>query len=253
MANAVTKCRPNSTEETRTKEEESEQNEKETVTLYVVRIYPPCRAVWLYLLQHNIPHKIVDVDFSEKEGTTLEFINQYPHREVPLLVDGDIVVFEGQAILRYLACEYTNYNGYGPDKVTRYKCESLISWACSELHRIVGFRYTYPQFLDRYRLPSDAANEALVESGIRELSRLLEVLENRYLEKRKYLCCSELTVADSYVATILIQLKWTTFKFRMWPKVEEWLARVRMQDFWDEVHKAHKEFVKELETSAAFD
>jgi hypothetical protein len=42
-------------------------------------------------------------------------------------------------------------------------------------------------------------------------------------------------------------MEWVGFKFSMWPKLEDWLSRVRRQDFWNEVHAAHNAFVAELE------
>jgi hypothetical protein len=51
--------------------------------------------------------------------------------------------------------------------------------------RVVGYRYTYPQFLEKFRLPSDSANEALIESGIKQLTKQLENMERRYLEKSR--------------------------------------------------------------------
>lgn len=45
-------------------------------------------------LQHNIPHILVDVDFSKGEVQLPDTIKKQPHREVPILVDGEFVVFE---------------------------------------------------------------------------------------------------------------------------------------------------------------
>ena len=120
-------------------------------------------------------------------------------------------------------------------------------------HRVVGYGYTYPQFLQRYRLPSEEANDALVESSIRQLTRHLETLENGYLAKGRFLTGDRLTVADSVVATILLQTEWLGFKFKMWPKVELWLKLVRAQDYWSDVHAAHKKFLVELENAQYYD
>ena len=46
------------------------------------------------LLKHEIPHILIDVDFTNKK-TAPDFIAKYPHEEVPVLVDGEITVFDG--------------------------------------------------------------------------------------------------------------------------------------------------------------
>ena len=115
---------------------------------------------------------------------------------------------------------------------------------------MVGYRYTYPQFLERFRLSSAQADEVLVESGIRQISRHLEVLETRYLNKHSFLCGNEITIADTFVATVLVQVEWTSFNIKIWPKVNEWLRKVKGQLFWDKVHSAHENFRQEIQNTA---
>ena len=107
--------------------------------------------------------------------------------------------------------------------------------------------------MERYRLSSEDANEALIESGIKQLTRHLETLEKGYLAKRRFLTGDRLTVADTYVATVLIQAEWVGFKFTMWPKVDSWLKAIKCQDYWADVHVSHKKFLEELENAQYLD
>ncbi|KAK7114588.1 hypothetical protein V1264_000627 [Littorina saxatilis] len=222
-------------------------NIKKPLELYLVRISPPCRVVWMYLLQHNIPHVLIDVNFTADSLDLPDAMRQQAHREVPLLVDGNVVLFEGPVILNYLATTYTHHAGFGHGLTTRYVTESLCSWANSELHRAIGFKYIYPQFLEKYALPDHDHNEAMTEHALGDVTKHLETLEKRYLSSNHYLTGGRQTVADLFVATVLIQMEWTGFRFKLWPRVETWLARVRHAEFWDTVHVSHKEFVAELE------
>ncbi|XP_076470648.1 glutathione S-transferase theta-3-like [Babylonia areolata] len=221
---------------------------KQPLELYLIRISPPCRAVWMYLLQHNIPHVLIDVNFSSDSLDLPDALRQQPHREVPLLVDGAVVVFEGPAILNYLATTYTHHAGFGQTAAIRHHSESLCCWANSQLHRAVGFGYIYPQFLEKYALPGHDHNEAMTEHALRDVTHQLEALEQRYLATNNpYLTGNRQTVADLYVATVLVQMEWTGFRFKLWPKVDSWLTRVRHAEFWDTVHQSHQDFVAELE------
>jgi len=185
--------------------------------------------------------------------TTFEDLENIPnsdqlcgHTEVPILTDGDIVVFEAPAILDYLAKRYTDHTGFGKTLQTRTICSSMLSWTNSDLHRIAGFMYAYPQFLDRYRLETESANECLIESGIQALTAQLSKIENRYLKRSEYLCGSELSVADSFMVTTLMQSQWGGFNFAMWPKVRAWMLKVMDQPHWQTVHEAHMEFIHEM-------
>ncbi|XP_050398125.1 glutathione S-transferase theta-1 [Patella vulgata] len=214
--------------------------------LYLIRISPACRAVWFYLLQNNIPHVLIDVDFTKGETTLPDVLLRNSHQEVPLLVDGDYIIFEGPPILNYLAQTYTNHAGFGSNQSTRLATESVISWANSELHRVIGYGYIYPQFLEKYAVPSEHLNDAIVDKGLRHVTQKLEILEGRYLSKNKYLTGKTLTMADIFVATVVAQLQWTGSKSQMWPNVIEWLSRVQKVEFWEEVHASHRQYVQEL-------
>lgn len=45
-------------------------------------------------LQNELPHLLLDVDFSKGPNHLPPVFRNHPHQEVPLLVDGDVVVFE---------------------------------------------------------------------------------------------------------------------------------------------------------------
>ena len=111
----------------------------------------------------------------------------------------------------------------------------------------MGYNYAYPSFLEKHHLASDKATEELVEFGLKGIAKQLETLELHYLSKRKYLAGDRLTVADSFVATTLIQAEWMGFKFQMWPKVENWLRWVKSQEYWVDVHAAQRELIRETE------
>jgi len=220
-----------------------------TIKLYVVRISPPCRIIWLYMMQHNIPHQIYDVDLSKSTSDLPEVIQGSPHLEVPIMEHGGLLMFEAPAILQYLAREFTGHLGFGYGQQARLLSESLVSWACGELHRCVGYNYVYPQFLERYALPSHDHTEALVEHSLQRVTSLLETLEKRYLNGSPYLTGGRVTIADSAVATVLVQLEWPAFSFKLWPNVQLWMHRVTHVDFWDTVHQAHYDFTQELKQS----
>ena len=46
------------------------------------------------MFQHDIPHVLIEVDFLHKDKAP-EFVQKYNHKEVPILVDGSVIVFEG--------------------------------------------------------------------------------------------------------------------------------------------------------------
>eukprot|EP00794_Sanderia_malayensis_P015216 gene15216-16787_t len=213
--------------------------------LHVVKVSPCSRVVWLYCLRNNVRVDMKEVDLFAGEHRSSEFLKLNPHGEVPVLVDGNTSIFEPCAILRYLASKYTNHKDFGSTTADRMKTLSYLSWAGSELHRVVGYRIVYPQFFEKYHLPNEA-NDALIDKGMHELTKLLETLENHLLTSSDYLCGNNITVADLYVATILVQLEWTEFDMTLWPRIQHWLEGIKQTEHWDIVHEKHNGFLQQL-------
>lgn len=140
-----------------------------------------------------------------------------------------------------MTCLYSQCVTFGPIYLYSYR------YCC----RVAGYMFAYPQFLDKYRLDSDVANEALVESGIQRLTYLLSKIESNYLSRTPFVCGSQLSLADSFMATTLLQSQWGGFNFSMWPKVRLWFRKVMDQPHWKTVHQAHEQFMEEI--SAAVD
>ena len=95
-------------------------------------------------------------------------------------------------------------------------------------------------------MDTDSANECLVENGIQSLTSLLNKVENQYLSKSPFLCGTQLTIADSFMVTTLLQSQWGGFNFTIWPKVRSWFIKVTDQSHWETVHKAHMDFLDDI-------
>lgn len=53
---------------------------KGPMELYLVRISPACRAVWLYVIQNELPHLLIDVDFSKGPNHLPPVFRNHPHQ-----------------------------------------------------------------------------------------------------------------------------------------------------------------------------
>lgn len=62
----------------------------------------------------------------------------------------------------------------------------MLSWASCELHQVLGYRVVYPNFMESYQLPGDST-EALIEKGTKVMTGMLEMIENVFLGRTKFL------------------------------------------------------------------
>jgi glutathione S-transferase len=71
--------------------------------IYYGPLSPPSRLVVGVAKWLEIDFELVVVDLSKQEQLGEEYAKLNPNKKVPLLVDGDFVLSESTAIIRYLA------------------------------------------------------------------------------------------------------------------------------------------------------
>ncbi|XP_065653888.1 glutathione S-transferase theta-1-like [Hydra vulgaris] len=213
--------------------------------LYQVKISPCCRAVWLYCLHNKLDIELIDVDIFGGELSKPMFRALNAYGEVPVLVDGELIVANAVPIILYLAEKYTNFSCFGISKSQEMKVKSMLDWASSKLHQTAGYRLVYPNFLEPYQLEDDAT-ESLIEKGTVELTSLLESIERIFLASDQYLTGDLPTIADYYIATVIVQLEWINFDLKLWPKLNNWLVNIKKSEYWSLVHEKHEGFLIEM-------
>lgn len=80
--------------------------------------------VALFLEEANIPYELVVVDTRKGDQHKPEFLKINPNAKTPALVDGDVHVFDSNAIMIYLAEKYQKFL---PTNTPQNKAE-LLSW-----------------------------------------------------------------------------------------------------------------------------
>nr|WQY90876.1 glutathione S-transferase [Oscarella lobularis] len=229
--------------------QQQQQTKKDPVKLYVNKPNASCRMVWLYCAENDVPFDLQFVDEHRGETATAEFHEMNPHESVPILKDGDVVVFESIAILYYLANSHTSFAGFGKTLKAQSTAGSLCCWACKTLTKAIAYHFVFPQFVDAYKLESFEANAALIEQGRKEVSACLDTIQNEYLTRagHDYLLGDDYTVADMCVATVLTLLESVPdFDWDPWPKVSAWMEKIKARPKWEEVNENHAEYVEKL-------
>ncbi|MEO0752485.1 MAG: glutathione S-transferase N-terminal domain-containing protein, partial [Pseudomonadota bacterium] len=101
------------------------------------------------------------LDYGHVHGglDTPDFRALTPHGKVPVLRDGDLVVWESGAILRYLCARYGSGTAFWPeDPGARARVDMWAEWGKAELCR--GF--TVPIFWSRVRTAAARARDMLM-------------------------------------------------------------------------------------------
>ena len=146
--------------------------------------------VRIALDEKGLDHDRVEVGWSREDRYLPhhpDVVAANPKREVPVLVDGDLVVYDSTVILEYLEDRYPEPPLYPVEAAARARCRQLEAAADEILFAPLWV------LIDRVFYPGDGDLEG-VEAARQELSSQHEKLEKE-LAGREYLC-GAFSVAD---------------------------------------------------------
>jgi len=187
------------------------------ITLYGVTRSRAARCLWM-LEELGLPYERKLVTYRDGGTRTPEYLALNPNGKLPVLTDGDTVLFESLAINLYLAEAYGKDLWPGTPQ-GRGLCYQWSLWAANELEDNL-LRVLMHTML----LPEGERLEAKADEGIAEVQKPLGVL-NGALESRDYLLGDTFTVADLNVAAVLAWGKIARVPLDRFPAVDAWLSR----------------------------
>jgi glutathione S-transferase len=135
-----------------------------------------------------------------------EFLRVNPIGLVPAVIDGDVVLRESNAIVRYLANRYGPEEIYPRDPVQRAHVEQWMDWANYETS--ISLRGA---FLGGMLNEPPWNHPWFVEQGRRQIAREVGQLEGHLAGGGPYICGSRFTLADVPVG--LVVNRWFSLDF----------------------------------------
>jgi glutathione S-transferase len=135
-----------------------------------------------------------------------EFLKLNPFALVPVIDDGGTVLRESQAICRYLAAKHGRTDLYPSDLVERARVEAWMDYAQTDLYQgarapFLGLIVKMPAFQD----------PKLIQSGIADWTRQMQLLNDSLARGGPYLMGSQFTLADIPVG--LVVNRWFSIPF----------------------------------------
>jgi glutathione S-transferase len=144
-----------------------------------------------------------------------------PTGKVPLLVDGDLVVWDTLAISEYVAEQFPELHLWPQDKAARARARSL----CAEMHSGFGaLRSACPMNIEA-SLPNIGALIWRDNAGVRaDVARLVAMWQQCLQTSGGPLLFGEFTVADAYFAPICTRLR--TYALPLPDDIQGYVQRV---------------------------
>ncbi|WP_250454990.1 glutathione S-transferase N-terminal domain-containing protein [Caballeronia sp. ATUFL_M2_KS44] len=150
-----------------------------------------------------------------------EYLAMNPMGRVPTLVDGDFVLWESNAIIRYLAMQYGADNAiYPAEPKLRASVDRWLDWTLSTLQPAER-----PVFWGYIRTPAAKRHVKQLEADAREVETLWRVID-AHLKDRDFLEGNAFTLADLVIAAYA--RRWygiAELERPALPDLERWYAR----------------------------
>jgi glutathione S-transferase len=125
---------------------------------------------------------------------TPQYLAKNPNAMVPVLEDGDLVLWESNVIVRYVCAKHAPGTLYPTALAERFDAERWMDWQQTTLNPAGR-----DAFLQLVRVPAAQRDATRIDASVTATEPLLDLLEQT-LQQRRWLAGAQLTMADIPVA-----------------------------------------------------
>ncbi|MEE7547943.1 glutathione S-transferase [Xanthomonas sp. Kuri4-1] len=126
------------------------------------------------------------------DAATLQALN--PNAMVPVIRDGELVLWESNTICRYLAAQAGRDDLLPAVPAQRARVEQWMDWQATELN--TAWRYA---FMARVRRSPAHADPAAIEAGVQQWNRHMAILDAQLQQTGAFVAGADFTLADIVV------------------------------------------------------
>jgi glutathione S-transferase len=136
----------------------------------------------------------IGLQYVHEEGKPEDIRALNPNAMVPIIRDGDLVMWESNAILRYLAQTRGNMDLLPANARDRARVEQWMDWQATELNN--SWRYAFSALVRKSPAHTDAA---AIATGVSRWNKHMQILEEQLNKTGAYAALARFTLADIVV------------------------------------------------------
>jgi len=205
-----------------------------------------CRPIMLFAAESGIPLEMQVVDLFTGEHVQPPYSTLNPNKLVPTLEDGDFVLTENSAILKYLA-DKIDSPAYPKELQQRARVNERMDWTSTQLCIDLVYALVYPQIFDLHKRRSEEAQAATLERGRERARSWLKVLDEHVLGTgNSYLCGDAITIADYHASSYVALAEVIGSDLSDYPNVRKWLGRIKALKSWAQVNEVIDGYAQSL-------
>lgn len=185
------------------------------IRLYTTTLSGHGHRVKLFLSILGLPYEVVELDMKAGDNRTPEYLKINPFGQVPTIIDGDIVLFDSNAILVYLAKRYGDASWLPDDPQGAATVQRWLSLAAGQI--------AYGPCAARL---VNVFGADLELDRAQAIAKKLFALLDTELSQKRYANGDNLTVADIAAHTYIAHAPEGGVSLAPYPHLRAWLERI---------------------------
>ena len=200
-----------------------------TIKLHVFPISPRGFKVLFAAEQLGIEYEMVFLDFGKQAQRAPGFTALNPNQRMPVLEDGDYVLWESNAIVQYLASLKPESGMLPADLKTRMTAIKWQFWESAHWDPAAAFFMFENVVKELFGI--GAPDPAEIKRGADLMGRLAPVLEGQ-LQKTRFVAGDTLTVGDISLGATLLSAEAAKMPLEDYRGIQRWIAELRATPGW---------------------
>jgi glutathione S-transferase len=180
------------------------------------------KVLWA-LEELKVPYERVDAGMAFGVVNEPFYKKMNPNSRVPTIDDDGFVLWESNAIVRYLAAKHGAGTLCPSDARQRADADRWMDWASLHVNLAIG-----PVFVGLIRTPADKRNMAQIEADAEKIGPQFQVLEQG-LEGRDYVTGSSFTMGDIAIGVNVWRWYALDVKPPKLPRIEAYHQRLKQR------------------------
>jgi glutathione S-transferase len=169
----------------------------------------------------GLPHERIDAGMAFGRVNDPDYRALNPNGRVPTIEDDGFVLWESNAIVRYLASKHSAGRMYPTDLQARADADRWMDWQQTTLLGPLGV-----VFWNLIRTPPDKRDMAAVETARQNTAELWSIVDAR-LARQPFVAGTELTIADIPLGCCAYRWYAMPIERPKTPNVEAWYGRLQ--------------------------
>ena len=177
----------------------------------------------------------IDAGLHFGKNDTPDFLKMNPNGLVPILEDGNLVLWESNTIMRYLASQHNQNKRFPTDIPAQYSSEKWLDWQLGTMWPVLR-----PAFIGLTRTPESERDYAGIQKAYQDTNKLLTLLDQA-LASQSHCSGNQFHIGD-IVLSLCVQ-RWILLNDAFPEKtgarvelknIERWLKQLKTETYFND-------------------